>query len=99
MTIYKDKYFIICVSTVLIFAFAWSTLNVKEENEDIKGIVFDIRESEKGFVFTLESSQGICQKCFFHEEPEELMVYSVSGNLSEDGNILFVKKMILLEYE
>ncbi len=99
MTILKDKYFIICVSTVLIFALAWSSLNFKEEDQDIKGIVFDVRESENGFVFYLESSQGKCQKCFFNEEPEELMVYSVSGNLSDDGNILFVKKMILLEYK
>ena len=99
MTIFKDKYFIICISTVLIFALAWSTLNVEEENEDIKGIVFDVHRSEKGFVFTLESSEGICRKCFFNEEPKNLMAYSVSGNFSENGNILFVKKMMLLEYE
>ena len=99
MTIFNDKYFIICVSIVLIFALAWSTLEKEEKNEDIKGIVFDVHESEKGFIFTLESSDGICRKCFFHEEPQELMAYSIFGNFSEDGNIFFVKKMIFLEYK
>ncbi len=99
MTIVKDKYFIICVSAVLISTLLWSSLNAENENEEIKGIVFDVRESENGFVFSLESSQGIYQKCFFFEEPEELMAYSISGRLSEDGNIFFVKKMTLLEYK
>ncbi len=99
MTIVKDKYFIICVSTVLISVLIWSTFNAEDENEDLKGIIFDIRESENGFIFMLESSQGTHQKCFFFEEPEELMAYSISGYLSEDGNIFFVKKMTLLEYK
>jgi hypothetical protein len=99
MTIIKDKYFIICVSTILIFAYAWSSSVFEDENEDLKGIVFDVHKSDKGFVFTLESSEGNYQKCFFHEEPEELMAYSIIGNFSENRSMLFVEKMTLLEYK
>ncbi len=98
MSIFKDKYFIISVSVILIFILFWTSEKDEIHDDDIKGIVFDVKETKNGFTFFIETSDGKHEKCFFKECPEDLKSYSVRGTLSEDGTIIFVEKMIILEY-
>ena len=97
MSVFKDKYFIISVSAVLIFTLFW-TMDNETVDDDIKGIVFDIKESKNGFTFYLETTEGKCERCFYREKPEDLKTYSVKGNFSDDNTIFFIEKMTLLEY-
>lgn len=97
MSIFKDKYFILSVSAILIFTLFW-TMDDDIEERDLKGIVFDVRESRNGFTFSVETPDGEIRKCFFRECPEIFKPYLIKGNLSDDGTILFVEKMIILEY-
>jgi hypothetical protein len=97
MSIFRDKYFLISLSAIIIFTLFWTMDdNIAEDN--IKGVVFDIKESKNGFVFYLETSDGKCEKCFFKDRPENLKTYSVKGIYSEDESIFFIEKMILLEH-
>ncbi|HKM08932.1 MAG TPA: hypothetical protein VJX93_00350 [Candidatus Methanomethylophilaceae archaeon] len=93
MSIFKDKYFIISISAVLIFTLLWTFDEDIEKSDDILGIVYDVNESKNGFVFNFDLTNGKTQKCFFIEEPVEFGMYFVSGNFSDDGNIFFIEKM------
>ncbi|MDN5357191.1 MAG: hypothetical protein PWR17_360 [Candidatus Methanomethylophilaceae archaeon] len=97
-----DKYFFISVSLMLVLVLVWSALNVdvKQENEDqITCIVFDIRETGNGFVFMIETSDGLKYKCFYFDRPIEFGLYGISGNFSDNKSILFVDKMVLMEHQ
>ena len=101
--ILKDKYFFLSVSLLLAFVLAWSVLNTNSEREnkydDVVCIVFDIKETENGFVFMLETSDGSKFRCFYSVRPIELGLYMVSGNFSDDGSLTFIKKMVLAEHQ
>lgn len=96
MSVFKDKYFIICISAVLIFTLLWTFDENIDESDVSRGIVYDVNESKNGFVFSFEMTDGETQRCFFSEEPMEFGFYSLSGDLSDDGNILFIEKMDLV---
>lgn len=97
MSIFKDKYFIISISVILILILFWTT-DENIDDDDLKGIVHDIKESKNGYTFNIETPDGENRKCFHRECPENLKLYSVKGTLSDDGTILFIEKMIILEY-
>lgn len=100
--ILKDKYFLICVSSVLLLVLAWSAINTDndENTERISiGIVFNVRETDSGFVFSIEMSDGTIQRCYYSTEPEEFGLYSVKGDFSDDGKMFFIKEMTFLEYQ
>lgn len=97
MSVFKDKYFIISVTAILIFTLFW-TMEDEITDDDIKGVVFDIKETKNGFTFSIETSKGDHVKCFYRECPENMKLYSVKGTFSEDKTILFIEKMIILEY-
>lgn len=100
--ILKDKYFIILISLVLVFILAWSVLDTKTENKDcdrMLGIAFDVRETESGFVFSVEISDGSSYRCFYEECPDELGVYFFYGNFSQDKGLIFLEKMVSAEHK
>ncbi len=70
-----------------------------EDSFDCTGIVYDIDQTSSGFMFLLQTSSGIHQKCFSYTEPVHLGYYGLNGSFSEDGSIFFVSKMIDLDNE
>lgn len=93
MSILRDRYFLLCAAAAFILissSFFWDS---GDDNSGEAGIVRDVRESENGYVFSLEDCGGeeIC--CFSKTEPEEGGAYSVKGSWSDDGTMLFVSSM------
>ena len=68
-----------------------------EEDDMMIGIVFDIKQSQNGFTFTFEDSEGRTARCFFRVEPAAFAVYEITGAFSDDGSMLFVDSMKIVQ--
>jgi hypothetical protein len=99
--ILRDRYFIISISLLSVFMIAWSVSDARTEGESdrVLGIAFDVRETENGFVFSVETSDGSLFKCFYEKCPDDLGVYFFYGDFSKDNELIFLKNMILAEHE
>lgn len=100
--ILRDKYFIISASLALVLVLAWSVSDEEKENDGghrALGIAFDIKETENGFVFSAEMSDGSSYRCFYKDRPDELGIYFFYGDFSEDSGLIFLKKMVFAEHE
>lgn len=96
MSVLRDKYFLLCAAAAFILiasSFFWDS---EDDGNGEAGIVRDVRESENGYVFSLEGPDGEEFRCFSKTEPEEGFAYSVEGSWSDDGTMLFVSSMELL---
>ncbi len=80
---------------------AWSVSDARTEGESdrVLGIAFDVRETENGFVFSVETSDASLFKCFYEKCPDDLGVYFFYGDFSKDNELIFLKNMILAEHE
>lgn len=92
MNIFKDRYFLFCVSVALVIMIS-SVVMESETPEDIIGIVYDVNETAKGYVFSIEDSEGNVMRCFSYEMPEEFSVCEVNGSFSDDENIFFISNI------
>lgn len=98
MKLIEDKYFLLCLATCLIlisFSFTYET--DYEQEQDTVGMVVQINESSKGFVFDIETISGVTIHCFSKNKPEINGMYSFSGNYSDDGSIFFVSDFSLCQ--
>lgn len=96
MDVLKDRYFLICIAAVFILVASSFFWNNDGEEEGTSGIARDVKETENGFVFSLEDSSGEEMRCFSKERPEPGAVYRAEGSLSEDGTMLFISSLELL---
>ena len=100
--ILNDKYVLMCVSIsviILISVFLMPGENSDDETDDsIKGIVYDIDQTSRGYTFSFQDTEGRSIRCYFKEMPEE-SAYSISGNFSDDGSIFFVSEMTPIQSE
>jgi len=95
MKIINDKYFLLCISVVIIiFVTTYINIETDENDDSIIGIVYDINESSKGFTFYFQDVFGNIIKCFSYDKPLNNIVYSLRGSVSSDNNIFFVSDMI-----
>lgn len=102
MKIINDKYFLTCISIlmiILISVFLTSEETMEDNfNSDIRGIVYDVKQTLNGYTFSFQDTDGNFIKCYYKEMPKEL-TYCISGNYSKDGSIFFVKEMKLIQSE
>ncbi|MDR0523949.1 MAG: hypothetical protein LBG62_05970 [Candidatus Methanoplasma sp.] len=63
----------------------------------ILGVAYDLRESPRGFVFSLERTDGSSMRCFSFDEIEAGRACEVRGEWSADGGMFFVRSHRLLE--
>lgn len=99
--ILRDRYFVISVSLLFVFIIAWSVLDAETDSKSdrILGIAFDARETESGFVFSVETSDGSLYRCFYEKCPDELGLYFFYGDFSKDSGLIFLKNLIPAEHE
>ncbi|MDR0309230.1 MAG: hypothetical protein LBH88_00510 [Candidatus Methanoplasma sp.] len=57
------------------------------------GMVYNIKETQNGYTFSFDDTDGNVSRCFHYNEPIEFEVYSIKGTMSNDGNIMFVSSM------
>jgi hypothetical protein len=88
-----DRYSLLCVSIALIIIITVFVNQEEPKNEDKIGIVHSIKETQNGYTFMLDDSEGSRMKCFARAGPSEFCVYVVRGSFSEDGNMFFVSSM------
>lgn len=94
MEIFRDKFFILCVvSCLILFSFCIFYQEDENSKEIITGVVVKNIESEKGFVFDIETSSGTMVHCFCKECPLLNEVYSINGSYSDDKTIFFVTEL------
>ena len=92
-----DKYLIICCfSFIIVFSFAFMYNGVEGSDDDIIGVVIEMRESDSGFVFDIEDCSGMQYHCFAKNQIERNGVYRLSGSFSKDNSIFFVSEMMRL---
>ncbi|MDR3282550.1 MAG: hypothetical protein LBS92_02935 [Candidatus Methanoplasma sp.] len=102
MTGVPDRYVLLAVSVVIVMILTIVVASPRSASdsgmgeEEIVGVVFDIKESAKGYTFTLEDTSGAGRRCYFPEMPVDDGVYAVTGEVSEDGMMFFVRQMRLL---
>ncbi|MDY0223786.1 MAG: hypothetical protein RBR05_00095 [Candidatus Methanomethylophilaceae archaeon] len=95
MKIFNDKYFLLCISVIMIiFITSYINIGTNESDDSIVGIVYDINESSKGFTFYFQDVFGNITKCFSYDKPLNNIVYLLKGSMSSDNNIFFVSEMI-----
>ncbi len=94
--ILKDKYFLLCLAVAFIILSSSLFSDGGGSSDRTVGVVYDIRETENGFVFDLYDSDGKTMKCFSRNGPEEGGVYEVGGTESDDGTMFFTNSMVKL---
>ncbi|MDR0888065.1 MAG: hypothetical protein LBM39_02635 [Candidatus Methanoplasma sp.] len=96
------KYIYLCASVIMIILLAlFVQPNIEdnthqEENNEILGVVYDIRMSAKGYTFSFEDTEGKNIRCFSYDEPVDNGVYNIKGDMSDDGNMFFINNMQLI---
>lgn len=94
MNIFHDKFFILSViSCLILVSFCCLYEEDKESKDMITGIIIKTNESEKGFVFDIEITDGSTIHCFCKECPLLSQIYTIEGSYSDDGSIFFVSKL------
>jgi len=91
-----DKYIMIGLSIifiVVIFAYFSDESNIEY---DYEGFVYDIRLTENGCTFKIESNDFDVY-CYCSEIPIEFGYYAIKGSYSEDNTIFFVEFMFFKE--
>lgn len=99
MEILRDKYFLLCLITCFVlvgFSFSYEEDSKNEQVNPI-GVVTDVNESSKGYVFEFEDSKGNQIHCFSKTKPKIKAVCEIEGKYSGDGSIFFVSQIIILE--
>lgn len=94
--IVRDKYFLLCISAAFIMLLSSFLTESEDNGSGIVGTVGDLKESEKGFIFTLFTSSGGEQRCFSRKAVAEGMAVEVKGSLSNDGSIYFISSVTIL---
>lgn len=85
-----DRYTILITSIVLTL-FLFTVFDVGDEDIKITGFADDIHESNSGYVFTLNTSDGSKIKAFSKNLPDdELHIFH--GDFSSDGSMFFVSR-------
>lgn len=92
----SQKYYFIGVSVILVVGIMFVFSDGRLAEYDYTGIVHSVSESENGFTFYLDTSNGTI-RCFFRNSPVELGWYAVAGSLSDDGSMFFVSYMQCLD--
>ncbi len=93
---HNDKYVYIGLSVIFIigsFAFFSDGSNIEY---DLEGFIYDIRITENGCIFNIESDDQ-CIRCYYSEIPIEFGYYAIIGNYSENNTIFFVERMFFKE--
>ena len=93
-----DRYSLLCLSiSAIMILTVFISPEEPEEDEVMIGIVFDVKQSQNGFTFTFEDIEGGTTRCFFRIEPAVFTVYEVTGAFSDDGSMLFVDSMKIVQ--
>ena len=91
------KYAIIGFSVVLVtMLFLSFSGDVEDDGYDMTGIVHDVKKSDSGFVFYLDTVDETF-RCFDEACPVELGFYGVRGSFSDDGSIFFIESISCLD--
>lgn len=92
-----DKYAILSITTIiliiLLISLEYSPTDEKSDDTHI-GLIYDIKETDKGMVFFLEDTNGKSMKCFLDEKTvfdDGLKI--LKGGYSADGKIFFVENI------
>lgn len=85
--------FSIVLIAVLFLSFSEDMVN---DEYDMTGIVHDVKKSDAGFVFYIDTVDGT-YRCFDDARPIELGFYGVNGSFSDDGSIFFIESMSCLD--
>ena len=85
-----DRYSLLCISVASIVLITVFVNQEEPQDDDMIGIVHDIKETQNGFTFVLDESSGTHLKCFSRVKPEDHSLCVVKGNISEDKTIFFV---------
>lgn len=88
-----DRYSLLCVSVALIVLVTVFVNQEEPQNDDIIGIVHEIKETQNGYTFVLDDSNGKHMKCFSRVRPDDHSVCVIKGTLSEDRTIFFVSSL------
>lgn len=90
MDILSDRYFLLCVSVAfVILASTFVSGEVIESDDGTVGIIYEVKESAKGYVFLFQNTKGESMKCYFQKQVSE-GTYSIKGRFSDDRTIFFV---------
>ena len=62
-------------------------------DENIVGMVYDIKTTQSGYTFSLDDTDGNVTKCFARTELSEFGIYVIKGKISDDGSMFFVSSI------
>ncbi|MDR1405056.1 MAG: hypothetical protein LBJ20_05775 [Candidatus Methanoplasma sp.] len=87
-----DRYSLACIAVSLMIMTVLSAAGEPAEKDNI-GVVYSIEKTQNGYTFMFENYDGNVMKCFSRAEPDEYIVCSIDGSMSDDDSIFFVKSM------
>ena len=91
-----NKYVLTATVTLLVALTFFQFTVLNDMDYDHSGIVHNVNQSNKGYTFYIETTEGDI-RCYNSEEPFEYGHYGIKGNYSEDGTMFFVESMYLLD--
>ena len=91
-----DRYSLLCISVSFIILTAVFVVPGDPEDRGMIGMAYGVKETQNGFTFYMEDSDGERVRCFCRAEPVERAIYIVKGAFSDDGSMFFVSSMQVL---
>ena len=93
----SKRYAAVGLAVVLVTVLFVTFSEDKEDDDyDLTGIAYDIRESSNGFTFYIDTIDSKI-RCFSRTVPVDLGYYGLKGSFSDDGSIFFVEALTSLE--
>ena len=90
-----DRYMKLCAAAAFVIIMTMLFSNPGSDNaanDETLGIIYDVKESSKGFVFKFQNTEGVSIKCYYSKEVTG-GTYMVKGKYSEDRTIFFVSSV------
>ena len=97
--LFVNKYALMCIITSIMLLITFFISNEKpmyNDSTEIIGIVYDVTKTDNGYIFYVDDTDGIYNKCFSRSEPIKERLYLIQGKISEDKNIFFTEHMEIL---
>ena len=87
------KYSLIAIAIVFfILLFAYYS-DERNAGYQFTGIIHDVKSSTNGYIFFIDTADQTI-RCFSSEQPNELGLYSIRGNFSDDRGIFFIERWL-----
>jgi hypothetical protein len=78
------------LGTIVVFS------DADDDAGSLCGIVHDVRESSKGYTFTIDVSSGSV-RCFSYDSLDDMGLYRIYGSFSDDGSMFFATRVVCLD--